>query len=203
MSYTAQPGLVSTRNAVRDNVVALLTGTTLAGQNVESNRASDTEPADMPFIGVYTGHEMKTLTSDAGTDPLLDATLTIGIDVRVSALRIALAENQLDLLIDQVQAALFTAPGFWMRTQQGGRIIRRISRVEIKSAVRGESEAYIGLAQIEIDVEYSDLFQTAIPDTWETLTIAIEPNAPPPSPRDPPPPVTVDISIVTPAAQTE
>ncbi len=181
------------RADLRDTAVALLVAAnTLAQDRVQSNRAADVTPEDMPFLGVYTGHEVKLLDTDGGTDPLYAATLTLNVDVRVESADLVAAETDLETLIGQVQEALLTAPAFYMPLR-GARRVRKVSRIEIQSAVR-DGDSFLGVAQIGLDIEYSDLFTPAIPDTLATVAITIKPNPPQAAP-EPPAPATVTVAF--------
>jgi hypothetical protein len=189
---------MSFRLAMRTIAVALLQQAgTLAGDRVESNRATDVDEDEMPFLGVYTGHELKLLDTE-GTNTLFDATLTLHVDVRVAHAVMPMCEYMLDVLIGQVQDALLTSPAFWMPQPNGSRLVRKVPKIEIVSAIKQDAEVNYGVGQIAFDIAYNDNYDIEITQALATIGVTIIPNAAPATPAPQGAPVAVNLTLQTP-----
>jgi hypothetical protein len=185
------------RLAMRDLAVTLLQqANTLAADRVESNRATDVDEDEMPFLGVYTGQELK-LSATQGTNPIFQVTLTLHVDVRVAHADLAAAEYMLDALIGQVQDALLTSAAFWMPQPNGSRLVRNVAKIEIHSGVKQDAEVNYGVGQVSFDVEYSDSYAIAITQPLDTITFTSTPNEAPPAVPALPPNVAVTFTLAT------
>ncbi len=185
------------REAMRLMAVTLLQGNTLAGYQVESGRAVDVTTDDMPFLGIYTGNEIK-LARTEGTVLIFDATFTLHVDVRVANPDLPACEMDLDRLIGEVQNTLLRNVVFYMVQPNGSRLVRNVRKVEVQSIVKQDAEVNIGMAMVSIDLEYNDAYPIDVTGTLATISASIAPNAPPPAPPAPATPATVTITLATP-----
>lgn len=135
----------SKRKAIREAVVAALTGNTAAGTKIYNSRSTNFWGITPPAIAVYTRSESSE-PQYAGAAPPLIRTLELVIECVVAGAGDSL-ENALDDLVDQVEAALKVPDDL------GGAYQWALVQTETDAAIDGER--VLGVAALTYEFKYT------------------------------------------------
>lgn len=132
------------RTAIRDLIVARLTGETTAGTSVFKNRVKPVEQGDLPAISVSSGDERLERIAQ-GSPAMLGRIMQVHCDIICNADSDGAADT-LDIIAAEIEARL--APGSWATN------IFDIAPVSINEVYDGDGAKIVGQSRLTYEVEY-------------------------------------------------
>ncbi len=156
-----------TRKAIRADAVARLkAAATLAGNNVFKSRTSRFGDDVLPGLNVLTSEEQKRGLGEGA--PSFRAELTLAVEVLVAETDDA--DDTLDDLVDQVEAALMTDPE-WVRA------FERVVSVDSRMGIANDGDKRHASAVVAFRLQYTAIFDPVVPDDLTTLDADFDPDA--------------------------
>lgn len=136
-----------------DTARRLIGYNTLAGPNVEENRATEVSAELRPFLAVYVPTHEAEVQSMAGSEPRFSAKLHLAIEAIVGATPLAAAVAQLDTLVGQVTDGLISDTAWWLANG-----LTRVGSITVTTRYSSEAETFTGIAQIAMILEYAERY---------------------------------------------
>ncbi|PXX49375.1 hypothetical protein [Aquitalea magnusonii] len=158
------------RNLLRDAIVAAIQqANTLAGLSVWNNRDAPLMLPQLPAVIVSAPSEHK--ESMGRNVPMFNTIAQIHINARVQAADLGTAVADLDVLVEQIEEAIFASPDITRQIQQ-------FASVDTEVDFSAEQRYHIGEAQIVIALEFPQLYNPNVTTQLTDIGIHTQVTAP-------------------------
>lgn len=182
------------RTEIRRKTVEALLGATDAGERVYRTRRRPGTEDELPALLVYALDEEMTPSGDSGSEPAFDHSLTLAVEVVVSAGPDA--DEGLDRLCGQILDRLLRDPK-WLD------LAGDVDRIDTHTVLPKDGDRdYLG-AVIKIILKYATLWPPRVPDVLSSARLgigAVDPFDPNLAPVGPDGRIEVEAEIVVPTA---